>query len=283
MRELDERIRDHGAVGCLTGAPAPGTPTSRARRAARERVRAAEGVAGPAGAGSSAVARAAHRWAAHGARERALTESVARHPAARSGRATASGVSAAGVSVPGVPVPGVPVPGVPVPGVPVPGVPVPGVSAPGVPTSGPTAPGPTAHGPTAHGRAARTAAPVGPAVPRGVTGGPNVAVRTPRCTTSAPGSTATLVRPARVAAPSGPRSVAVPAPRTVRPLDRRCLVPARPRPARSRVRGRLERFLTGVAVLLCATTAVVALGLLGDAAAGWNAPAAAVPSVGAVR
>ncbi|OLM32769.1 hypothetical protein Ae717Ps2_3665c [Pseudonocardia sp. Ae717_Ps2] len=278
MRELDERIRDHGAVGCLTGAPAPGTPTSRARRAARERVRAAEGVAGPAGAGSSAVARAAHRWAAHGARERALTESVARHPAARSRRATASGVSAAGVSVPGVPVPGVPVPGVPVPG-----VPVPGVSAPGVPTSGPTAPGPTAHGPTAHGRAARTAAPVGPAVPRGVTGGPNVAVRTPRCTTSAPGSTATLVRPARVAAPSGPRSVAVPAPRTVRPLDRRCLVPARPRPARSRVRGRLERFLTGVAVLLCATTAVVALGLLGDAAAGWNAPAAAVPSVGAVR
>ncbi|MBN9758380.1 Fe-S oxidoreductase [Pseudonocardia sp. Ae406_Ps2] len=263
MRELDERIRDHGAVGCLTGAPAPGTPTSRARRAARERVRAAEGVAGPAGAGSSAVARAAHRWAAHGARERALTESVARHPAARSRRATASGVSAAGVSVPGVPVPG--------------------VSAPGVPTSGPTAPGPTAHGPTAHGRAARTAAPVGPAVPRGVTGGPNVAVRTPRCTTSAPGSTATLVRPARVAAPSGPRSVAVPAPRTVRPLDRRCLVPARPRPARSRVRGRLERFLTGVAVLLCATTAVVALGLLGDAAAGWNAPAAAVPSVGAVR
>ncbi|WP_060711216.1 hypothetical protein [Pseudonocardia sp. HH130629-09] len=238
MREFDERIRDHGPVGCLTGAPAPGTPTSRARRAARERVRAAEGVAGPAGAGSSAVARAAHRWAAHGARERALTKSVARHPAARSRRAT----------------------------------------APGVPTSGPTAPGPTVPG-----RAARTAAPADPAVPRGVTGGPNVAVRTPRCTTSAPGSTATLVRPARVAAPSGPRSVAVPAPRTVRPLDRRCLVPARPRPARSRVRGRLERFLTGVAVLLCATTAVVALGLLGDAAAGWNAPAAAVPSVGAVR
>lgn len=243
MRELDERIRDHGAVGCLTGAPAPGAPTSRARRAARERVRAAEGVAGPAGAGSSAVARAAHRWAAHGARERALTESVARHPAARSRRAT----------TPAVPAPGVP------------------------------APGPTAPGPTAHGRAARAAAPAGTAVPRGVTGGPNVAVRTPRCTTSAPGSTATLVRPARVAAPSGPRSVAVPAPRTVRPLDRRCLVPARPRPARSRVRGRLERFLTGVAVLLCATTAVVALGLLGDAAAGWNAPAAAVPSVGAVR
>ncbi|WP_226360437.1 hypothetical protein [Pseudonocardia sp. ICBG1142] len=258
MRELDERIRDHGAVGCLTGAPAPGTPTSRARRAARERVRAAEGVAGPAGAGSSAVARAAHRWAAHGARERALTESVARHPAARSRRATAPGVSASGV--------------------PASGVPAPGVTAPGVPTSGPTAPGPAAHG-----RAARTTAPAGPAVPRGVTGGPNVAVRTPRCTTSAPGSTATLERPARVAAPSGPRSVAVPAPRTVRPLDRRCLVPARPRPARSRVRGRLERFLTGVAVLLCATTAVVALGLLGDAAAGWNAPAAAVPSVGAVR
>lgn len=248
MRELDERIRDHGAVGCLTGAPAPGAPTSRARRAARERVRAAEGVAGPAGAGSSAVARAAHRWAAHGARERALTESVARHPAARSRRATT------------------------------PAVPAPAVPAPGVPASGPTAPGPTAHG-----RAARAAAPAGTAVPRGVTGGPNVAVRTPRCTTSAPGSTATLVRPARVAAPSGPRSVAVPAPRTVRPLDRRCLVPARPRPARSRVRGRLERFLTGVAVLLCATTAVVALGLLGDAAAGWNAPAAAVPSVGAVR
>lgn len=243
MRELDERIRDHGAVGCLTGAPAPGAPTSRARRAARERVRAAEGVAGPAGAGSSAVARAAHRWAAHGARERALTESVARHPAARSRRAT----------------------------------------TPAVPASGVPAPGPTAPGPTAHGRAARAAAPAGTAVPRGVTGGPNVAVRTPRCTTSAPGSTATLVRPARVAAPSGPRSVAVPAPRTVRPLDRRCLVPARPRPARSRVRGRLERFLTGVAVLLCATTAVVALGLLGDAAAGWNAPAAAVPSVGAVR
>ncbi|KAA1021537.1 hypothetical protein FVA95_20120 [Pseudonocardia sp. EV170527-09] len=244
MRELDERIRDHGAVGCLTGAPAPGAPTSRARRAARERVRAAEGVAaGPAGAGSSAVARAAHRWAAHGARERALTESVARHPAARSRRAT----------------------------------------TPAVPASGVSAPGPTAPGPTAHGRAARAAAPAGPTVPRGVTGGPNVAVRTPRCTTSAPGSTATLVRPARVAAPSGPRSVAVPAPRTVRPLDRRCLVPARPRPARSRVRGRLERFLTGVAVLLCATTAVVALGLLGDAAAGWNAPAAAVPSVGAVR
>lgn len=243
MRELDERIRDHGAVGCLTGAPAPGAPTSRARRAARERVRAAEGVAGSAGAGSSAVARAAHRWAAHGARERALTESVARHPAARSRRAT----------------------------------------TPAVPASGVPAPGPTAPGPTAHGRAARAAAPAGTAVPRGVTGGPNVAVRTPRCTTSAPGSTATLVRPARVAAPSGPRSVAVPAPRTVRPLDRRCLVPARPRPARSRVRGRLERFLTGVAVLLCATTAVVALGLLGDAAAGWNAPAAAVPSVGAVR
>lgn len=243
MRELDERIRDHGAVGCLTGAPAPGAPTSRARRAARERVRAAEGVAGSAGAGSSAVARAAHRWAAHGARERALTESVARHPAARSRRAT----------------------------------------TPAVPASGVSAPGPTAPGPTAHGRAARAAAPAGTAVPRGVTGGPNVAVRTPRCTTSAPGSTATLVRPARVAAPSGPRSVAVPAPRTVRPLDRRCLVPARPRPARSRVRGRLERFLTGVAVLLCATTAVVALGLLGDAAAGWNAPAAAVPSVGAVR
>lgn len=238
MRELDERIRDHGAVGCLTGAPAPGAPTSRARRAARERVRAAEGVAGPAGAGSSAVARAAHRWAAHGARERALTESVARHPAARSRRATTPAVPASGVSAPG---------------------------------------------PTAHGRAARAAAPAGTAVPRGVTGGPNVAVRTPRCTTSAPGSTATLVRPARVAAPSGPRSVAVPAPRTVRPLDRRCLVPARPRPARSRVRGRLERFLTGVAVLLCATTAVVALGLLGDAAAGWSAPAAAVPSVGAVR
>lgn len=243
MRELDERIRDHGAVGCLTGAPAPGAPTSRARRAARERVRAAEGVAGPAGAGSSAVARAAHRWAAHGARERALTESVARHPAARSRRAT----------------------------------------TPAVPASGVPAPGPTAPGPTAHGRAARAAAPAGTAVPRGVTGGPNVAVRAPRCTTSAPGSTATLVRPARVAAPSGPRSVAVPAPRTVRPLDRRCLVPARPRLARSRVRGRLERFLTGVAVLLCATTAVVALGLLGDAAAGWNAPAAAVPSVGAVR
>lgn len=225
------------------GAPAPGAPTSRARRAARERVRAAEGVAGPAGAGSSAVARAAHRWAAHGARERALTESVARHPAARSRRAT----------------------------------------TPAVPASGVPAPGPTAPGPTAHGRAARAAAPAGTAVPRGVTGGPNVAVRAPRCTTSAPGSTATLVRPARVAAPSGPRSVAVPAPRTVRPLDRRCLVPARPRLARSRVRGRLERFLTGVAVLLCATTAVVALGLLGDAAAGWNAPVAAVPSVGAVR
>ncbi|OJG04782.1 hypothetical protein BG618_04144 [Pseudonocardia autotrophica] len=58
MRELDERIRDHGAVGCLTGAPAPGTPTSRARRAARERVRAADGLAGVAGAGPSAAARA---------------------------------------------------------------------------------------------------------------------------------------------------------------------------------------------------------------------------------
>ncbi|MBN9794152.1 hypothetical protein DMP17_37060 [Pseudonocardia sp. TMWB2A] len=214
MRELDERIRDHGAVGCLTGAPAPGTPTSRARRAARERVRAADGVAGAAGAGSSAAARAAHRWAAHGAHERALTESVARHPAARSRRA-----------------------------------PVPGPSG------------------------------AGPA------GGPNVAVRTPRCTTAAPapGATATLTRPAPAAAPARTRSVAVPAPRTVRPPSRRCLVPARPRPARSRARGRLERFLTGVAALLCATTAVVALGLLGDAAAGWNAPAAAVPSVGAVR
>ncbi|MEU4376661.1 hypothetical protein [Pseudonocardia alni] len=219
MRELDERIRDHGAVGCLTGAPAPGTPTSRARRAARERVRAADGLAGAAGAGSSATARAAHRWAAHGARERALTESVARHPAARSRRAPVSGAPGAGV-----------------------------------PVSGPA-------------------------------GGPNPAVRTPRCTTAdpAPRATATLTRPAPAAAPPRPRSVAVPAPRTVRPPSRRCLVPARPRPARSRARGRLERFLTGVAALLCATTAVVALGLLGDAAAGWNAPAAAVPSVGAVR
>ncbi len=226
MRELDERIRDHGAVGCLTGAPAPGTPTSRARRAARERVRAADGLAGVAGAGPSAAARAAHRWAAHGAHERALAESVARHPAARSRRAPASGARGAGV-----------------------------------PVSGPA-------------------------------GGPNLAVRTPRCTTAdpAPSATATLTRPApsltRLApavAPPRPRSVAVPAPRTVRPPSRRCLVPARPRPARSRAGGRLERVLAGVAALLCATTAVVALGLLGDAAAGWNAPAAAVPSIGAVR
>lgn len=219
MRELDERIRDHGAVGCLTGAPAPGTPISRARRAARERVRAADGLAGAAGAGSSAAARAAHRWAAHGARERALTESVARHPAARSRRAPVSGAPGAGV-----------------------------------PVSGPA-------------------------------GGPNPAVRTPRCTTAgpAPRAKATLTRPAPAVAPPRPRSVTVPAPRTVRPPSRRCLVPARPRPARSRARGRLERFLAGVAALLCATTAVVALGLLGDAAAGWNAPAAAVPSVGAGR
>ncbi|MEQ3541416.1 hypothetical protein WHI96_21605 [Pseudonocardia tropica] len=209
MRELDERIREHGAVGCLTGAPAPGTPTLRARRAARERVRTADARAGASAAGSSAAARAAHRWAAHGAHERALTESVARHPATRSRRASGSGASGSGPA-----------------------------------------------------------------------GGPNVAVRTPRCTTPAPGSTAT---PARPAAPPRPRSVAEPAPRTVGPSARRCLVPARPRPARSRVRGRLERVLAGVAALLCATTAVVALGLLGDAAAGWNAPAAAVPSVGAVR
>lgn len=219
MRELEERIRDHGAVACLTGDPAPGTAVSRARRAARERLRAADDPGGAPRAGSSAAARAAHRWAAHGARERALTESVARHPAARSRRA-----------------------------------PGPGAPGSGAPVSGPA-------------------------------GAPNAAVRAPRCTAAvpAPGTTATLTRPAPATAPPGRWSVAAPPPRTVRPSGRHCLVPARPRPARSRARGRLERLLTGVAVLLCATTAVVALGLLGDAAAGWNAPAGAVPSVGVVR
>ncbi len=124
-----------------------------------------------------------------------------------------------------------------------------------------------------------------------VAGAPNRAVRTPGCVTSAPATaamtttaatTAAPARPAPAATPARPRTVAVPVPRTVRPLDRRCLVPARPRPARSRVRGRLERLLSGAAVLLCATTAVVALGLLGDVAAGWNASSGA-SSVSTVR
>ncbi|ALE74405.1 hypothetical protein AD006_25455 [Pseudonocardia sp. EC080610-09] len=70
----------------------------------------------------------------------------------------------------------------------------------------------------------------------------------------------------------------VPAPRTVRPLHRRCVAPARRRTRQAQAHSRGSRLLAGVAVALCAATAVVVLGLLGDAAAGWNAGGATAPA-----
>ncbi|MEJ8280926.1 hypothetical protein [Pseudonocardia spirodelae] len=125
--------------------------------------------------------------------------------------------------------------------------------------------------PAARARRAGAAGAGGPVRTEGPSGAPRAAAlwTAPCAPASAPGA----VRPAR--------SVAVPPPRTVRPLERRCLVPPRPRRARARagVRGRVERLLAGLAVALCTATVVVGLGLLGDAAAGWNAPSAGAPAV----
>ncbi|WP_344027538.1 hypothetical protein [Pseudonocardia kongjuensis] len=44
-----------------------------------------------------------------------------------------------------------------------------------------------------------------------------------------------------------------------------------------RRRSRGERLLAGVATVVCSATVVVVLGLLGDAAAGWNAEVAPAP------
>ncbi|ANY08429.1 hypothetical protein [Pseudonocardia sp. HH130630-07] len=65
---------------------------------------------------------------------------------------------------------------------------------------------------------------------------------------------------------------AVPAPRTVRPMRRPCVVSPRRR-SRARATGRTGRALTAVATVLCSATVVLALGLLADVSAGWNAGA----------
>lgn len=77
--------------------------------------------------------------------------------------------------------------------------------------------------------------------------------------------------------PAGAGDAIVPAPRTIRPPAQRCTVPARRRSPRRRARVRPagERFLVGVATVVCSATVVVLLGLLGTAADGWNAAPAA--------
>ena len=80
----------------------------------------------------------------------------------------------------------------------------------------------------------------------------------------------------------GSTGPAIVPPRTVRPATRRCVAPARRRSPRLRVRSAGERFLLGVATAVCAATAVVLLGLLGDAAAGWNSGPAEPVGTGAV-
>lgn len=77
--------------------------------------------------------------------------------------------------------------------------------------------------------------------------------------------------------PAGAGDAIVPPPRTIRPPGRRCTVPARRRSPRRRVRVRPagERFLVGIATVVCSATVVVLLGLLGTAADGWNAAPAA--------
>ncbi|MET0187387.1 MAG: hypothetical protein ABW212_00210 [Pseudonocardia sediminis] len=66
------------------------------------------------------------------------------------------------------------------------------------------------------------------------------------------------------------------------PRTRACLVPARGAGHRirgHRVRTRTERFLVGLATVLCSAVAVVVLGLLADASAGRvDAPGSGVPS-----
>ncbi|MFP5071063.1 hypothetical protein ACLFMI_15545 [Pseudonocardia nantongensis] len=77
--------------------------------------------------------------------------------------------------------------------------------------------------------------------------------------------------------PRRPRS-AVPAPRTVRPLDRRCVAPPRVRRSVARAGSRIDRLLAPMAVVLASATVVVLLGLLGNVAAGWNGAPAAAPT-----
>ncbi|MEQ3553972.1 hypothetical protein WIS52_26160 [Pseudonocardia nematodicida] len=62
------------------------------------------------------------------------------------------------------------------------------------------------------------------------------------------------------------------------------MAPARPRSSVRGGRGRADRLLAGVATVFCSAAVVVLLGLLGDAAAGWNAgpDAVAPPAVPAV-
>ncbi|MBC3190898.1 hypothetical protein H7X46_07460 [Pseudonocardia sp. C8] len=115
-------------------------------------------------------------------------------------------------------------------------------------------------GPRRGGVCARGALPGGPARPAAVwRGGP----------APTPGGGASAVR-------EGRESRVV---RVVRPASRRCLVAVARRRGRSGVRPRGERLLAGAAAVLCSATVVLLLGLLGDAAAGWNA-GSAVPSEG---
>lgn len=86
----------------------------------------------------------------------------------------------------------------------------------------------------------------------------------------------------RAAGRPGSTGPAIVPPRTVRPATRRCVAPARRRSPRLRVRSAGERFLIGVATVACAATAVVVLGLLGDAAAGWNSGPVEPVGTGAV-
>ncbi|RZT84879.1 hypothetical protein EV383_1736 [Pseudonocardia sediminis] len=93
-------------------------------------------------------------------------------------------------------------------------------------------------------------------------------------TAGAPGAVPVPVLPAAIA---GAAAVPERAPRT-----RACLVPARTAGHRTRghrVRTRTERFLVGLATVLCSAVAVVVLGLLADASAGRvDAPGVGVPS-----
>ncbi|BBG00837.1 MULTISPECIES: hypothetical protein [Pseudonocardia] len=99
-----------------------------------------------------------------------------------------------------------------------------------------------------------------------------------------PAPLAPSVTPGRAAAPAPRRpgalaSAAAPAValRTARPRHRRCVTPTRRARPALRPRSRGERLLAGIATVLCSATVVVLLGLIGDAAAGWNSEAAPSP------
>ncbi|MEV1291624.1 hypothetical protein [Pseudonocardia sp. NPDC049635] len=81
---------------------------------------------------------------------------------------------------------------------------------------------------------------------------------------------------------TSPARTWAPASRVVRPPGRRCVAPVRRvRPALW-ARSRGERLLAGAAIMLCSATVVVVLGLLGDAASGWNSELAPPPGPAAV-